>query len=143
MGSKLALAASGSDAGARGSPVLFQDQKDTVGVVHLHAPLVAPGNPGDWSDLGAGGSVMYLRMAARPALAISVHFASQPSSSTLGIKLTVLSERNFGSGSRKKTTRRRHEAQKRALPCVENISTGAAPCLAGLPCFSVGNLQLR
>ncbi len=32
------------------------------------AQLVAPGNPGDWGDLGAGGSILYLRMAARPAL---------------------------------------------------------------------------
>jgi hypothetical protein len=29
------------------------------------APLVEPGNPGDWSDLSAGGSVLYLRLAAR------------------------------------------------------------------------------
>ena len=33
------------------------------------ALLVSPGNPGHWSDLDAGGSVMYLRMAARPDLA--------------------------------------------------------------------------
>ncbi len=30
------------------------------------ALLVTPGLPGDWSDLSAGGSVLYLRMAARP-----------------------------------------------------------------------------
>ena len=33
------------------------------------ALLVSPGNPGDWSDLSAGGSVLYLRMAARPGIA--------------------------------------------------------------------------
>jgi hypothetical protein len=32
----------------------------------VNAPLVVPGVPGDWADLGAGGSVLYLRMAARP-----------------------------------------------------------------------------
>lgn len=32
------------------------------------ALLVTPGNPGRWDDLGAGGSVMYLRMAARADL---------------------------------------------------------------------------
>jgi hypothetical protein len=31
-----------------------------------NAPLVVPGTPGDWTDTGAGGSVLYLRMAARP-----------------------------------------------------------------------------
>ncbi len=33
------------------------------------ALLVQPGTPGSWSDLGAGGSVMYLRMAARDGVA--------------------------------------------------------------------------
>lgn len=32
------------------------------------AQLVEPGLPGDWSNLGAGGSVLYLRMAARPGV---------------------------------------------------------------------------
>ncbi len=32
------------------------------------AELVEAGNPGDWGDLGAGGSILYLRMAARPNL---------------------------------------------------------------------------
>ena len=31
------------------------------------APIISPGNPGDWADLEAGGSVLYLRMAARPS----------------------------------------------------------------------------
>lgn len=35
------------------------------------APLILPGNPGDWSDLEAGGSVVYLRMSARPSNADS------------------------------------------------------------------------
>ena len=33
---------------------------------------MSPGNPGDWTDLDAGGSVLYLRMAARSHIAGSM-----------------------------------------------------------------------
>jgi hypothetical protein len=36
------------------------------------ALLVSPSAPGDWADLGAGGSVLYLRMASRPNVADSL-----------------------------------------------------------------------
>ncbi len=32
------------------------------------APLVTPGLPGDWNQLDQGGSVLYLRMAARAGI---------------------------------------------------------------------------
>jgi hypothetical protein len=40
---------------------------DDIGI-GADAPLVSPGSPGDWSDVGSGGSVLYLRMAAREGI---------------------------------------------------------------------------
>ncbi len=44
---------------------------DTLGL-GPNALLISPGQPGDWSDLAAGGSALYLRMAARPNVPMSV-----------------------------------------------------------------------